>query len=270
MIDMTNITKQEYDPHLLYHAINITVELEYKVPMQKIYNILVLVEESNQQDVHQVTPEDVLSLLSALGNKLESGELSDTPPDGNSLQEKIKEILRLLGCELSDQELNKILKGEISLDQALSKQAKVAWLTVFDLGNDGKYRPNREIIDNVLICSQAIALEGIEMQIQRAMTDRQIRHKVRQQNLMYQERDVRKYEKERYDPVALDRQRKKLKLYIAHMHGYDRDRDRDGGLGIDLTTGEIIDYEDVYIADKTHGNFIHDIDRDGIDMKDIH
>ena len=54
------------------------------------------------------------------------------------------------------------------------------------------------------------------------------------------------------------------------MQGYDRDRDRDGGRGVDMTTGEIIDFGDIYIADKEHGCFINDIERDGIDMRDLH
>ena len=267
---MAMMIKQEYDPHLLYHAINMTVELEYKVPMQKIYNILALVEDSNQRDVYKVKPSEVLELLKTLGRKLENSVLDDDPPSGSSLQEKIKELLRLLGCTLSDQELNKILKGELDIDQVLSKQAKSAWITIFDLGKDGKYRPNKEIVENVMICSQAIALESVELQIQRAMEDRQMLRKTRQHNILYQDKTVRRQEREKYDPVVLDKKRAKLKLYIAHMQGYDRDRDRDGGLGIDMTTGEIIDHGDVYIADKEHGSVIHDVGRDGIDMADIH
>jgi hypothetical protein len=271
VVDMITTLEQTYDPHLLYHAINITVELEYKVPMQKVYKILALVEESNKNDIHKVQPNEVLELLKLLGDKLEDCALTDSPPNGNNLQAKIKELLRLLGCTLSDAELNKILKGEVSLDQALSKQARRAWITIFDLSKDGRYRPNKEIVENMLICSQALALESIELKIQRAMEDRQLQHKTQQQRLVIaMDKSARVHEKERYDPVELDRKRAKLKLYIAHMQGYDRDRDRDGGRGIDMTTGEVIDFEDIYIADKTHGSIIDDIERDGIDLSDIH
>ena len=72
-----------------------------------------------------------------------------------------------------------------------------------------------------------------------------------------------------YDPVELDKKRVKLKLYIAHMQGYDRDRDRDGSRGIDMSTGEIIDFGDIFIADKEHGSFIDDRTNDGRDRADI-
>ena len=49
----------------------------------------------------------------------------------------------------------------------------------------------------------------------------------------------------------------------------DRDLDRDGGRGIDMNTGYVIDFGDIYIADKSHGGVIEDIERDGIDMGDI-
>ena len=38
--------KPEYDPHILYNAINLTAELQYKVPMQRIYDILVILSHS--------------------------------------------------------------------------------------------------------------------------------------------------------------------------------------------------------------------------------
>jgi hypothetical protein len=53
------------------------------------------------------------------------------------------------------------------------------------------------------------------------------------------------------------------------MQGYDRDRDRDGSRGIDISTGEIIDFGDIFIADKEHGAILEDRMNDGIDREDI-
>jgi hypothetical protein len=280
---MGTLSKPVYDPHLLYHAINITVELEYKVPMQKIYNLLELVDKSNENNVNKITPQEVLSLLQTLGNSLEDSVLTDDPPDGNNtnLQAKIKELLRLLGCELTDKELNKILKGELALEDALSKQARIAWMLIFDKDNDGRSRPSKDMVEHMLWCSQIIALENVELDIQRSM---QNYHKEQKEynakpQLQSNEKIIQKHgnlkvsnklEKERYDPIELEKKRNKLRLYIAHMQGYDRDRDRDGGRGVDMTTGVIIDFGDIYIADKSHGSAIEDIEHDGIDMKDIH
>lgn len=269
---------EEYDPHILYQAINLTVELEYKIPMKRAYKILEKVEAHNKKSDKKISLQEVLELMKSLGDSLEvtidSENEEDKPSDGTSLQEKIKELLRLLGCHLTDAELNKILKGEVSLDDALSKKAKAAWMLIFDVDEKGKSRPNKDLVEQMMLCTQMIALENIEMKIQRQLIDRQIHERERD----YSEGLLRKsdnlktlftVEKERNDPLVLDRKRQKLKLYIAHMQGYDRDRDRDGGRGIDMTTGEIIDFGDIYIADKEHGSIIVDIEHDGIDIADI-
>lgn len=269
---MGTLAKQTYDPHLLYHAINITVELEYKIPMQKVYDILALIDKTNKQAINKIQPSDVLNVLKKLGTSIENADVDDKPSDATSLQEKIKELLRLLGCELSDCELNKILKGELSLDEVLSKDAKTAWLIIFDKGEDGKMRPVRELVDHMTMCSHIIALENIEQKIQRNME----RYTINKRNgpdrtiPMYGNMKVlHKKEKELNDPVLLEKKRNKLRLYIAHMQGYDRDRDRDGGRGVDMTTGYVIDFGDIYIADK-YSNVIEDIGRDGIDLCDLH
>ena len=54
----TNLKK--YDPHLLYHAINITVELRYKVPMQKVYEIIEAAEEHNKNSDDKITSNDII------------------------------------------------------------------------------------------------------------------------------------------------------------------------------------------------------------------
>ena len=72
---MGTVKKQVYDPHLLYHAINITVELEYKVPMQRIYDILVVVERNNEKLVDKITPNEVLELLKELTSSFVASSL---------------------------------------------------------------------------------------------------------------------------------------------------------------------------------------------------
>ena len=275
---------EQYDPHILYHAINLTVELEYKVPMKKVYQILAKVEEQNKKNATKISPQEVLELLQTLGDSLESSVESDVPAGpcdgvdgeggGASLQEKIKELLRLTGCTLSEKDLNRILKGEISLDDALSPKAKAAWLIVFDVDEHGKSRPDREIVDQMLWCTQTLALENIEMKIERYQVNKEInaKNRIHTQGVLQKSDNLKtlfRAEKDRNNPAVLDEKRRKLKLYIAHMQGYDRDRDRDGGRGIDMTTGEIIDFGDIYIADKEHGSLIHDLERDGIDIADI-
>lgn len=267
--------KQTYDPHLLFHAINITVELQYKVPMQKVYDILEAVDKSNEKQVEKIQPEDVLSLLKTLGDKLETkmSDDSQSSDNNNNLQSKIKELLRLLGCELSDAELNQILKGELSINDALSKQARIAWLILFEIDEDGHSKPNKTMVENLLLCTELLALETIELKLQHLAMNRSLQEKQREASVVLAKADnlktMYRAEKEKYDPIALEKKRNKLRLYIAHMHGYDKDRDRDGSYGIDLTTGIIIDFGDIYIADKVHGSIIEDIQRDGIDMSDI-
>jgi hypothetical protein len=277
VIFMNVIEKKTYDPHLLYHAINITVDLEYKVPMQRVYDILEILDENKEgSDELQVDPKEVETLINTLGSALENSLLTNDPDENTNLQSKIKELLRLLGCVLSDQELNQILKGELSLDDVLPKHAKTAWIMIFKRGKDGKYRPNKEIVDHMLLCSQTWAMENLEMKIQRNLIDQtyQKREQLRSGPVVLQKgenhKTISQKEKEKNDPIILEKKRNKLRLYIAHMQGYDRDRDRDGGRGIDMTTGLVIDFGDIYIADKSHGSVIEDHNRDGIDLADIH
>lgn len=269
---MTTATNERYDPHLLYHAINITVELRYKVPMQKIYKLLQVAEERNKTSEKQITTADIIALLENLGGALESTVLTDEPSEGESLQSKIKEILRLLGCNLTDQELNQILKGELSIEEVLSNQARLAWSLIFKKDND-KYRPSQDVANMILWCTQDIAIENVELKIQRVLENYRLENKRHSQEGMLLKSDNMKTlyrtNKIQYDPIELDKKRVKLKLYIAHMQGYDRDRDRDGTRGVDMSTGEIIDFGDLFIADKEHGSFIDDRMNDGIDRADI-
>ena len=276
---MNNLPKKVYDPHLLYYAINITVELQYQLPMQRVYDVLDMIDDENR--LHMMKPDDLIKLFNTLGTNLENKIMDaddDTKVDENtSLQEKIKELLRILGCELTDQELNKILKGELSIEKALSIQAQTAWNMIFRKRDDGRYSPNKEMVDQLLICTQLVAQERVENKIQRYLQNYKIRNENQKNQidgLLMQNRSVKmlnhqENEREIEDPHVLEQKRNKLRLYIAHMQGYDRDRDRDGGRGVDMTTGYVIDFEDIYIADKEHGSVIQDIDHDGIDIGDI-
>ena len=108
------------------------------------------------------------------------------------------------------------------------------------------------------------------IKLEKAMREYQISRvkKDRYENAM-QARVLKERQKAYETPVELEQKRRKLKLYIAHMQGYDRDRDRDGGRGINMVTGEIIDWGDIFIADKEHGAVLEDQNRDGIDRIDI-
>jgi hypothetical protein len=270
---MSLAIKESYDPHLLYHAINIVVELEYKVPMQKVYDVLAIVEKNNEKSIDKISPQEVLNIMKLLGDNLEGTILTDVPCDGNNLQSKIKELLRLLGCVLSDAELNRILKGELTLDDALSKYAKIAWMMIFEIDEHGKSRPNRIMVEHMLMCAQTIAIENVEIKMQRLLESNRAQERNNRTIAVLEKHDnmktLHRTTAERTDPVLLEQKRNKLRLYIAHMQGYDRDRDRDGGRGIDMTTGYVIDFGDIYIADKEHGSVFEDREHDGIDMRDI-
>ena len=267
----TNLKK--YDPHLLYHAINITVELRYKVPMQKVYEIIEAAEEHNKNSDDKITSNDIIELLENLGSALESSVLTDEPSEEDTLQSKIKELLRLLGCVLSEQELNKILRGEMTIEEALSTKAQLAWKLIFKKDEKGRSRPDQDLVNLLMFCTQEIAIENVELKIQRVLENYKLENKRHMQEGVLLKSDNMKTlyraNKIQYDPAELDKKRVKLKLYIAHMQGYDRDRDRDGSRGIDMSTGEIIDFGDIFIADKEHGSFIDDRANDGIDRADI-
>ena len=277
--------KPEYDPHILYNAINLTAELQYKVPMQRIYDILVIVEKKNKgkkDKAEMITPEDIMKLLNILGDLLIK-DASDSPCDTSSLQAKIKELLRILGCTLSDQDLNKILKGQISITDVLSKDAQLVWQLLFDVDAQGKMRPDHEMADHLLISMQNIAIENIERQMESQLIEnrnRKMSAHQRAQNILLRDENLKTLfrtdeEKKRsrgedIDYVELDRKRAKLRLYIAHMQGYDRDRDHDGSRAVDPTTGYIIDYEDAYITDKIYsGAILEDRNTDDLEVHEI-
>ena len=261
---------KQLDPHLMYYAINITVELKYTVSTQLIYNVLERMEKQSKRKADAAMMNGVVDMLKSLGGKLESTVLTEEPYECKSLQEKIKELLRLLGCTLSPEELNQILKGTLTIEGVLSKKAQQLWMLIFDLDDKNHYRPNPELVDNLIWCVKEYAMATLDIKLEKAMREYQISRvkKDRYENAM-QARVLKERQKAYETPVELEQKRRKLKLYIAHMQGYDRDRDRDGGRGINMVTGEIIDWGDIFIADKEHGAVIEDQNRDGIDRIDI-
>lgn len=248
----------EYDPHLLYQAINITVELQYNVPLKVVYQMI----EENEKKEEKLSFNELVSLIKSLSksfqNKIFSKEDSSSE-ETLDLKTKIKLMLELLHCELSNDELNKIIKGELSLDEALNQQARIAWKLFFSKDKDGKVRPNQSLVDHMMTLMQDYALLDINEKYKRELLN-QTKNRIREiENGDYISNGNIKSERTKKELnvvsqdeklILLDKQRKKLKLYIAHMQGYDRDRDHDGGRGVNMETGEIIDLEDIYMADK--------------------
>ena len=268
------------DPHLLYHAINLTVELKYAIPVKKIYKLLVAIQKHSPEN--EITSTDVLQVLQILKLQINKKAFSDeTNEPPTSLKEKIKSILRLLGVELENNELNRILNGQIKVEDALPKYAQKAWYMIFDIDSaSGKARPVEYVVDHLLLFSEELAVSEMEQKLQYQREQRQlfvIQSRMNQNyyDFLTQEekkqldiKDQQIHSKEE-SPRELEEKLVKLRLYIAHMQGYDRDLDRDGTRGIDLSTGYVVDYDDAYIEDKRHGCVIEDKEYDGIDLEDL-
>ena len=261
----------EYDPHLLYHSINITVELEYNVPLKTVYRI---VEENEKKPKEErLSMQELIVLIRKLGQSLQTKVLNQDESEQDEeidLKTKIKLMLELLHCELSNEELNKILRGELALEDALNKEARVAWKLFFEKNNKGKMVPNKTAVNQMLALTENFAFMDVNQQYKRELASR-TKARMMQVNNVYNSKDNLKTERARKEIIErsgdeklilLDKQRKKLKLYIAHMQGYDRDRDGDGGRGINMETGEIVDFDDIYMADKGLDEYLRsEIDR---------
>jgi hypothetical protein len=116
-------------------------------------------------------------LLENLGSALESSVLTDEPSEEDTLQSKIKELLRLLGCVLSEQELNKILRGEMTIEEALSTKAQLAWKLIFKKDEKGRSRPDQDLVNLLMFCTQEIAIENVELKIQRVLENYKLENK---------------------------------------------------------------------------------------------
>ena len=244
--------KNGYDPHLLYQAINVTVELQYTVPMTLIYNLLLKLKIKNKPGQKEPTIDEMVKLLSLLGTSLQEDATSiDIVDVDQDLQTKIKYVLKLTKCNLTPQELNKILKGQISIKDVLNKEAQLAWSIMFD-EKDGKYVPSAQNTSWLLNITQEHALgqmlkeynqncfkyaqaqaKHLDNKAANVKTDR-----ARKEAVVYMNRNK-----------TLEEKLRKVRLLIAHLQGYDRDRDGDGERGVDPETGYIRDFEDVFMAD---------------------
>ena len=243
--------KNGYDPHLLYQAINITVELQYTVPMTLIYNLLLKLKIQRKPGEKEPKIDEVVRLLSLMGNTLQDEvsavEIEDMEKD---LQTKIKYVLKLTKCQLTPQELNQILKGQLSIKDVLTKEAQLAWNIMFEQ-KDGRYVPSaqntswllditqehtlgqmlKEYNQNCLKYAQAQA-KHLDNKAANVKTDR-----ANKEAIVYMTRNK-----------TLEEKLRKVRLLVAHLQGYDRDRDGDGERGVDPETGYIRDFDDVFAA----------------------
>lgn len=273
--------EREYDPHLLYKAINITVELEYQVPMTLVYKIIEKLHKRKKKNEKDLTEKELIELVRVMGlslqDKIDKFE-DDTKKSGKpDLKTKIKQILSLLNCELSNAELNSILKGEISIEDVLNKQAQIAWRMIFEIGEDGKSKPDQEMVNWMNIIAEDLAIENLHECRRRLMLKINEKHKQMNDfeisdgyNIKISQGSNKTYLNMDNKLKEMDKKLRKLKLYIAHLQGYDRSLDHDGERGVDPETGEIRDFGDIYLADKRYsGAIIEDIEYDGIDIEDI-
>lgn len=253
--------KSGYDPHLLYQAINITVELQYTVPMTLIYNLLLKLKIKRKNGEKEPTINEVVRLLNLISDTMNEDsslmEIEDTEQD---LQTKIKYMLKLTKCKLSPQDLNKILKGQLSIKDVLNKEAQLAWSIMFEEQN-GRYTPDSRSVSWLL----DIAQEHVMGQMLKEYNNNCYKYA---QAKEYKQTDSRfsanaKTERSQEDPVvfleknkSLEEKLRKLRLFIAHIQGYDRDRDGDGERGVDPETGYIRDFDDVFMANNLFDDII--------------
>lgn len=247
--------KNGYDPHLLYQAINITVELQYTVPMTLIYNLLLKLKIKRRHGEKEPTIDEVVRLLALIGDTIQEDsslmEIEDTEQD---LQTKIKYMLKLTKCKLSPQELNRILKGQLSIKDVLHKEAQLAWSIMFE-EKEGRYIPDARSVSWLLdITQEHVMGQMLKEYNNNCFKYAQAKEK-RHSN--YAVHANTKTERAKEDPIvfleknkSLEEKLRKLRLVIAHLQGYDRDRDGDGERGIDPETGYIRDFDDVFMANN--------------------
>lgn len=269
------MVRTEYDPHILYISINITVEMEYQVPLNRVYPI---VEAASKRAGFKGTEKDVSNLINVikkLGLDIQNiADDEESQVDNNeSLKDKIRRMLEALGCQLSDAELNAILRGDIAIEEALTKDAQILWRLIFVKKGD-RTVPDQDIVNCLDILSEEYALENLyitkEKQMLRLKEMNDFQYKQDRNNIKVSSLSQHSILKQTQDVESLSKKIAKLKLYVAHMQGYDRDLDHDGEYGIDPETGEIRDFECIYLADKRYsGAVIDDKERDGIDVEDI-
>ena len=272
--------KKSYDPHILYLALNIEAELKHMLDARRIYKIL---ETMPRSVVNTSTAEEMAGLFRLLGKTIaESADCNNDMDDAEeiggeekrTLRQRIREILSLTGCELSTDELNQILSGKVSPEKAMSKKSVTAWNCIFTKTEQGRYIPDSRAVESMRLAMTTVAIRLLEEKqlelIRNAGSEKFVEYGYKSPIRSFREPQKDSILQKEESPAELERKANKLRLYIAHMQGYDRDLDGDGGRGIDPQTGIVIDYSDIYIADKSHGAIIEDKDRDNvIDIEDI-
>lgn len=245
--------KNGYDPHLLYQAINITVELQYTVPMTLIYNLLLKLKLKRKEGEREPSIDEVVRLLSLLGNTMQEDtalmEIEDTDRD---LQSRIKYVLRLTKCKLTPQELNKILKGQLSVKDVLNKEAQLAWAIMFE-EKEGRYIPAAQNVTWLIDITQEHAMGQMLKEYNKncfKYAHAQAKHLDRRAENMKIEKAEPEAEVYMAKNKSIEEKLRKMRLYIAHLQGYDRDRDGDGERGVDPETGYIRDIDDIFMANN--------------------
>lgn len=267
------MNKKDYDPHLLYHSINLTSELKYAIPLKTVYTIV----EQAYKTIGNIPENDLLDILKTLST-LQITKAENNSNDENTteddMKDRIKEILKTLGDNIDVEILNMILKGEKKLEDVMNKKQIIAWKIMFN-SKDNHFYPNMDAIRALWLSSCMIAVHNLRQKAEYVKLEQVAKNSIERQMRIEKNKDLH-MRKIRTPLDQLEKQLKKmeeaerkLRLYIGHMQGYDKDLDRDGGRGIDMTTGFIVDYDDIYIADKIHGSILIDKDNDGIDLEDI-
>lgn len=224
--------------------------------MTLIYNLLLKLKLKRKDGAKEPTIDEVVKLLALIGNTIQEDsslmEIEDTEQD---LQTRIKYMLKLTKCKLSPQDLNKILKGQLSVKDVLNKEAQLAWDIMFE-EKEGRYIPDARSVSWLLDITQEHAMG----QILREYNSNCLKYAQAQQKHL----DVKnnrqhnvKIERAEKEPIvfmernkSLEEKLRKLRLYIAHIQGYDRDRDGDGERGVDPETGYVRDFDDVFMANN--------------------
>lgn len=239
-----------HDPHLLYQAINITVEMQYTVPMTLVYNLLLKLKLKRKPDEKEPKVQDIIRLLSTIGTGLLSDtedkvEIEDTEQD---LKTRIKYILKLTNCELSNQDLNKILRGELSIKDVMNKDAQLAWNMMFEMQDDRQV-PSTQNVEWLLNVAENYAIGQITKEYNNNCYKYAELQSINEQNgntktMRALENPTKYLDRNK----TLEEQMRKLRIYIGHLQGYDHDRDGDGERGIDPETGYVRDYDDICLA----------------------
>ena len=265
-----------YDPHLLYQAINITVELEYHIPFKLIYNILANLQEKMNPGEKEPSINEMVKLVKTMATFVDSnGVESEDMPD--NLKSKIKLILSMLGCDLGNDELNKILRGDIAVEDILNKESQLAWKLIFKKDENERYHPSQECVNWLLLLAEdytfGVMLDKYtrncyeQKDYDRKLSRDGLHNIDNYKTARYHENRVPEYVIEN---LSLEKKMRNLKIYLGRMQGYDIDRDGDGQRGMDPETGEIIDFDDIFITDKIFGGaVIEDLNHNGLDLEDI-